>query len=296
MAEVLTELSSALAGAVSRAAGGVARVEARERFPASGIVWSKDGVVVTANHVVERDDELRVGVGEDSLPAVLIGRDPATDIAVLRVEGADFEPLVWADAAQLEVGHITLALGRPGRTVRATMGIASAIGGAWRSHAGGRLERYLQADVAMHPGFSGGPLIDATGAALGMNTSALRRMASPTVPAGDVKRVTEALLADGKVRRGYLGITPQPARLPGALAEQLGQDTGLLITLVEPGSPADKGKLLLGDVIVRIDDTPVRQLDDLFSSLADRAGETAQVQAVRGGQVQTFSLTIGERG
>ena len=250
-----------------------------------------------AHHVVERDEEIRVGVGDDSLPAVLVGRDPATDIAVLWVEGAhDFQPVEWADAAQLQVGHITLALGRPGRTVRATMGIASAIGGAWRSHAGGRLERYLQADVAMHPGFSGGPLIDATGAALGMNTSALRRMASPTVPAGDVRRVTEALLEHGKMRRGYLGITPQPARLPAALAESVGQETGLLITMVESGSPADKGRLLLGDVIVRIDDSPVRQLDDLFGVLADRAGEAAQVQALRGGQLQTFSVTVGERG
>ncbi len=296
MAQVLTELSDALANAVERADSGVARVEARERFPASGIVWSADGVIVTAHHVVERDEDIRVGVGDDSVPAVLVGRDPATDIAVLRAEGGGFEPLTWADASQLKVGHITMALGRPGRSVRATMGIASAIGGGWRSHGGGRFERYLQADVAMHPGFSGGPLVDVTGAALGMNPSALRRMASPTVPAGDVKRITEALLANGKVRRGYLGITPQPARLPAALAEQLGQETGLLITFVEADSPAEKGNLLLGDVIVSIDGSPVRQLDDLFSALADRAGEKAELQAVRGGQLQKFELTVGERG
>ncbi|MEX2430319.1 MAG: trypsin-like peptidase domain-containing protein, partial [Dehalococcoidia bacterium] len=175
---VLSEMSNALAGAVAQAGGSVARVEARGRFPASGIVWSADGVIVTAHHVVERDEGIRVGMGEESVPATLVGRDPATDIAVLRAEASGLTPITWADADALKVGHITLALGRPGKTVRATMGIASAVGGPWQGPGGGRFERYLQADVAMHPGFSGGPLIDASGAGHGMNTSALIRAAT----------------------------------------------------------------------------------------------------------------------
>ena len=235
MADILAELSDALAAAVASAGEAVARVEARDRIPASGIVWSADGVIVTADHVVERDDRITVGVGGDSVPATLVGRDRATDIAVLRAELSGLKPMAWADPEALRVGHVTLALGRPGRSVRATMGIASAIGPSWQSPGGRRFERYLQADVAMPPGFSGGPLVDVNGRGIGMNTSALRRFASPTVPAGDVRRVTETLLEHGTVRRGYLGVTPQPARLSAALAEELGQETGLLVTFVEVG-------------------------------------------------------------
>ena len=295
MADVLAEFSDALAAAVASAGEAVARVEARDRIPASGIVWSADGVIVTANHVVERDDRITVGVGEDSVPATLVGRDAATDIAVLRAEASGLKPAVWAEPDALRVGHVTLALGRPGRRVRATMGIASAIGGAWQSPGGRRFERYLQADVAMLPGFSGGPLIDVSGRAIAMNTSALRRFSSPAVPAGDVRRVTETLLEHGTVRRGYLGVTPQPARLPTAVAEELGQETGLLVTFVEAGGPADEGGLLLGDVIVAFDGAAVGHIDALFGVLADSAGRKAAVRVLRGGKLTDVSVTVGER-
>ncbi len=289
------ELSDALAEAVASAAASVVRVEARDRLAASGIVWSADGVIVTANHVVERDDRIQVGFGEESVPAVLVGRDPSTDIAVLRAEVKGLKPIAWADPDSLRVGHVTLALGRPGRSVRATMGIASAIGGGWQSRGGTRFERYLQADVALLPGFSGGLLVDVNGHGLGMNTSALRRFMSPTVPAGDLKRVTEKLLAHGTVRRGYLGVTPQPARLPVPLAEELGQETGLLVTFVEAGGPADKAGLLLGDVIVALGEAAMRHVDDLFGALADSVGTPVTLRVLRGGQLSDFSVTVGER-
>ncbi len=293
---ILSEISDALASAVAKAADSVARVEARDRFPASGIVWSTNGVIVTAHHVVDRDERIKVGVGPESMPASVVGRDPATDIAVLQAEAQGLTPIAWANSGSLKVGHITLALGRPGKTVRATMGIASAIGGPWQGPGGGRFDRYLQADVAMHPGFSGGPLIDATGAAHGMNTSALIRAATPTVPAVDIKRVTEAILTHGHVRRGYLGVTPQPVRLPEELAQELGQENGLMLTVVESGSPADRAGLMLGDVIVQIDDARLRHLDDLFGALADGADRQVTIRAIRGGQVRDFAATIGERG
>lgn len=296
MSDVLVELSDALASAVEEAGPSVARVDARRRYPASGIVWSADGVIVTASHVVRREEGIKVGVGEESVDAELVGRDPATDIAVVRAKTSGLTPARWADPDALKVGHVTLALGRPGRTVRATMGIASAIGGEWRSPAGGRFERYLQADVAMHPGFSGGPLIGIDGAAIGMNTSALLRAATPTVPAADVKRVVEALLKHGSVSRGYLGITPQPARLSPGLAEQLGRETGLLVTFVEPDGPAERSGVLLGDVIVTFDGAPVAQMDELFGALADAAGQTAALSVVRGGALSELQVAVGERG
>jgi S1-C subfamily serine protease len=282
MTEVLRNLSDDLATTVETAGSGVVRVEARRRLPASGIVWSSDGVVVTAHHVVERDEN--------------INRDPTTDLAVLRVEGADLAPPTWAEPDGLSVGHLVLGLGRPGRTVQATLGIVSALGEGWRTPAGGRVEPYLQTDLVMYPGFSGGPLVDVAGGVLGLNTSALLRGISLSVPTPTVRQVVETLLAHGRVRRGYLGVGAQPVRLPADLAEGVGQETGLLLVSVEPGAPADGAGLTLGDTIVALDGQPVRHMDELLALLGgDRVGASVPVGIVRGGQTQEMTVTIGER-
>jgi S1-C subfamily serine protease len=281
MTEVLRNLSNDLAATVETAGSGVVRVEARRRLPASGIVWSSDGVVVTAHHVVERDENISVGT---------------TDLAVLRVEGADLTPPTWAESEGLSVGHLALGLGRPGRTVQATLGIISALGEGWRTPAGGRVEPYLQTDLVMYPGFSGGPLVDVASGVLGLNTSALLRGISLAVPTPTVRRVVETLLAHGRVRRGYLGVGAQPVRLPADLAEQVGQETGLLLVSVEPDAPADGAGLTLGDTIVALDGQPVRHMDELLALLGgDRVGASVPVGIVRGGQTQELTVTIGER-
>jgi S1-C subfamily serine protease len=191
---------------------------------------------------------------------------------------------------------LVLALGRPGRTVQATLGIVSALGDQWRTPAGGQVDRYLQTDVTMYPGFSGGPLVDATGQVLGLNTSALLRGVSMAVPAPTLRRVVETLLAHGRMRRGRLGIGIQPVRLPPELAQQIGQETGLLLTHIEAGSPAEQGGLLLGDAIVGLDGHPVRHHDDLLALLSgDRVGAAVPVRIVRAGQVQEVTVVIGER-
>ena len=173
MAQALTNLSEELAAAVAKAGSSVVRVEARRRMSASGIVWSADGLIITAHHVVERDEGITVGLPDgETATATLVGRDPTTDIAVLRTQAQGISAPAWADPDALRVGHIILALGRPGRSVRAAFGIVSAIGGSWRTAAGGQLDRYWQPDVAMFPGFSGGPLINASGEVLGIGTSA----------------------------------------------------------------------------------------------------------------------------
>ena len=178
----------------------------------------------------------------------------------------------------------------------ATLGILSAIGESWRTPAGGRIDRYLQTDVIMYPGFSGGPLADANGQIVGLNTSALLRGISVTVPMATLRLVVETLLTKGRISRGYLGIGAQPVRLPAALAKQLNQETGLLLASVEPGGPGDKAGLLLGDVIVTVAKDPVRHLDDLLSALAgDRVGTMVAVQIVRGGQLLLVQATVGER-
>jgi S1-C subfamily serine protease len=305
MAEVLRDLSDALAATVEIAGSSTVRVEARRRLPASGIVWSSDGVIVTAHHVIERDENISIGLpdasGSQSVPGTLVGRDPTTDLAVLRVASSNVQasslaPPTWAEPESLKVGHLVLALGRPGQTAQATLGIVSALGERWRTPAGGQVEAYLQTDLVMYPGFSGGPLVDASGRVLGLNSSALLRGISIAVPAPTLRQVVETLLAHGHVRRGYLGVGAQAVRLPEALKGHVGQETGLLLISVEADGPAGRGGLLLGDTIVALEDQPVRHMDDLLALLSsDRVGTTVPVRIVRGGQVQEVTITIGER-
>ncbi len=160
---------------------------------------------------------------------------------------------------------------------------------------GGRVERYLQTDVVMYPGFSGGALLGADQRVIGINTSALVRGVSLTLPTSTVARVTADLLEHGRIRRGYLGVSAQPARLPKDKADSLGQETGLLLASVEPESPAVAGGLMLGDTLLTLDDLPLRHLDDLLSALADRAGQGAKLTFLRGGEIQSCQITLGER-
>jgi S1-C subfamily serine protease len=236
-----------------------------------------------------------VGTGDgESVEATLVGRDPATDLAVLRVsDGGLTRPELGEDA--LRVGNLVLALGRPGQTVQATLGIVSALGKGWRTRAGGAIDRYLQTDVVMYPGFSGGPLIDASGSIVGLNSSALQRSVAVSVPLTTVRRTVATLLEHGRIRRGYLGIGAQAVRLPGEVEAEVGQKTGLLIVSVEPDSPAQKGGLMLGDTVVALNGQPVGQLDDLLALLGgETVGASGTARIVRGGQLQEQAVTIGE--
>ncbi|MCZ6875274.1 MAG: trypsin-like peptidase domain-containing protein [bacterium] len=299
MEDVLRGVSEALAASVEATSPGVVRVAARRRLAATGIVWSSDGVIVTAHHVVEQDDAIGVGLPNgQTTTATLVGRDPTTDLAVLRTEVTDLTPPVWAesDGHSWRVGQMVLALGRPAQSVQATLGIVSAVGEDWRTPAGGLIDFYLQTDVVMYPGFSGGPLVDASGHVVGLNTSALLRHVSLTVPVSTLRRVVSMLLTDGRVRRGFLGVSTQQVRLPESLAQQLDQETGLLLIAVEPDSPAEQGGFLLGDTLVSLDGTAVCQHDDLLALTGpERIGTTVSIRMIRSGQLQEQQVTIGER-
>jgi len=297
VSELLSNVSDALAGIVGSTGQSVVRVEARRRLPASGVVWSPDGVIVTAHHVIQRDDQVGVGLSNgETVTATLVGRDPTTDVAVLRAGATGLIAAKWGAPDDLRVGHLVLALGRPGRTVQATLGIVSALGKGWRTPGGGQVDRYLQTDVVMYPGFSGGPLVDASGRVLGLNTSAVLRGISLALPTPTVRRVVETLLSHGRMRRGYLGVGAQGVRLPASLAESLGQETGLLLVSVKPESPAERAGLLLGDTIVGLDGQPVRHMDDLSALLGgDRVGVAVPVRIVRSGQIQALEVVIDER-
>jgi S1-C subfamily serine protease len=296
MSSSLLDLSNGLADAAQTAGQSIVRVDGRQRMPASGIAWASD-LVVTAHHVVERDEGIGIGLPDGSqVSAVVVGRDPSTDLALLRVDGGSLTPPTWQETDDLRVGQLLLALGRPGRTVQATLGVVSALGDGWRTGAGGQIDRYLQTDVVMYAGFSGGPLVDVAGRVAGLNSSALARGVSVTLPTATVRRVVETLLAHGKVRRGYLGVSTQRIRLPVAVAEQVGQDTGLLVNQVVEGSPAERGGIFLGDTILAVAGEPVRHHDDLLARLSgDRVGAAVPFRILRGGPVMDVSVVIGER-
>jgi S1-C subfamily serine protease len=297
MATVLETLSNDLASAVSTAGQSIVRVEARRRQSATGVVWSADGLIITTHHVVERDDNIRVGLPDGTtVNAALVGRDPTTDIAILRAEASGLTPATWAALESVKVGHLVLAVGRPDANLQATLGVVSALDAAWRTGAGGTIDAFIQTDVVMYPGFSGGPLVSAGGQMIGLNSSALMRDTPVTLPAATLQRVAAALLAHGRVKRGFLGVSAQPVRLPEVVASQVGQETGLMLMAVEPGSPADGGGLVMGDTMLALDGEKVHHMDDLLALLTgDRVGKTVPVLVLRGGQQHTLNVTVGER-
>lgn len=294
---MLQSLSDDLAGAAERVAASVVAIHARRRIPSSGVVWSP-GVIVTASHTLHRDEDITLTLASgDSVPATLGGRDPATDIAILRTDAT--LPAATIDSGDaLRVGQLVLALGRPGTSVTAALGIVSALGGEWRTWHGGRIDRFVRLDLAIYDGFSGGPLVDGSGRVLGINTSALSRSAALTIPASTVTRVSDQLLATGHVRRGYIGVAGQPVRLPEDLvrALKLTQELGLLVVNVEPGAPAHKAGLLLGDVIVSLDSQAVGDTAELMAVLsADRVGTEIELGVIRGGRNERVRVTVGDR-
>ena len=293
---VLAQLSDGLAAAVERAAQSTVLVNARRRLPASGIAWTEE-VVVTADHVIERDDGITVGLpGGAEAQAVVVGRDPGSDLAVLRVQGATLVPV--ARGPEAKVGHFVLALGRPQPgDVMASFGVVSMVGGAWRTFRGGEVAGFLRSDTTFYPGFSGGPMVNADGAAVGINSSRLGRGTGLTIPLAAAGGIVEALLAGGRIKRGYLGIGSQAARLPEALrAAGGGQEQGLLIVGVEGGSPAERAGLLVGDILIALAGTATADTDDLQALLGPQSvGKATPVTILRGGERRELSVTVGER-
>jgi S1-C subfamily serine protease len=294
----LSDFSKDLAAIVEAGGRSVVRVEARRRIPSSGIVWSADGTVITAAHTVEREEEIRVGLPDgNAVPGTLVGRDPSTDLAVLRLEGASgLTPAPRGDTEGLRVGHLVMVLGRPGRTVRATLGILGALGDAWRTPGGVEIDHYLQPDVGFFPGISGGPLVDTSGRILGLYTVGLRRRTGVTIPSATIDRVSATLLAHGRIRRGYLGVEPRPVRLPADAERGAGQRTGLLLLSVERDGPAQKAGLMVGDILLAFDGRDVPMPQDLLVVLTgESVGRAVPVRLLRGGEVRELTVTIGER-
>ena len=293
--EALQSLSNDLAGAVEHAAPAIVAVHARRRLPSTGIHW-RPGIIVTADHTVSMEDDITVTASDGrSLPATLAGRDPGTDLAVLRVPEMGSAAATLGDDAALKVGHMVLALGFG---PRASWGVVSAVGPRWRSARGGDIDRLVRLDLVLYPGFSGGPLVDAAGRVVGLNSSGLARESRLAVPVTTVSRVADELLRKGHVSRGYLGLAMQPVRLPEPLRAQLGltSDVGLIVVTVQPDGPAARAGVLLGDVLVALDGTPVSDLEDVQGRLgSERIGTVVTVGVVRAGGRAEVRITVGEQ-
>jgi S1-C subfamily serine protease len=300
-ASTLLALSNDLAGAVARAGQAVVAVNARPRIPSSGVHW-RQGVIVTAEHTVQRDEEITLTLPDgQTVKAELVGRDSSTDLAVLKLSGANGANLPAAeiaDATDLKIGHLALAVGRPGeRGLSASLGVVSALSGSWRTWGGSRIDQFIRLDLTLYPGFSGGALVDALGRVAGIITSGPRNSVL-AIPTATVNRVVEQLLARGRITRGFLGLGMQPVRLPDALKQSLNLEGhgGVIIVEVKPGGPADRAGALIGDVLVELDGRTIGEPGDVQAALdPEQVGKTVKAKFVRAGARIELSIIVGER-
>jgi S1-C subfamily serine protease len=296
MPNPFSQFSEGLTTAVETAGVSVVTVDARKRYPASGIAYTED-LVLSADHVVTREDDIKVSLPGLSWNASIVGRDPGSDLIVLQLPEKVLKPAKTADS--VKVGQLVMALGRPrAQLMNASWGIVSEINGPARTFRGGMLDEYIRSETTPYPGFSGGPLINTEGEVLGLNTSGLTRGSSLTIPVKVAWRIAETLVTHGSVKRGYLGVRTQPVEIPEAARQALAreQEHGLLVLWLEESGPAANGGLLVGDILVAVSGQPVGDPDDLFAALNnDTVGKLIPVDVLRGGRPETVQVTVGER-
>jgi S1-C subfamily serine protease len=300
MAFAIASFSQELATVAEQVGSSVVTVQARHRVPSSGIHW-RDGVVVTANHTVRREDDIPILIhGEKRVSARLVGRDPGTDLAVLKFDqDAGLATPQFTDASTLKLANFVLALGRTrfGNLV-ASAGIIGGLGGEWRSWRGAQIDQSIRLDLALYPGFSGGPLVNVEGKVLGLNTNGFGRGRAVSIPVSTVNRTVNELLDKGHIARPYLGVAMQPVVLPEAVRSKLKSETagGLMVLHVEPGGPADKAGIVLGDVIVELQGKPALDTEHIQDVLASaKVNQKIGTTVVRGGVPLELSITVGER-
>lgn len=298
MENVISSFSDDIAGLVERAGRSAVAIEGRHRIGSSGFLWKPD-VIVTADHAVRRDEDIPVILPDGNrVPAELAGRDPGTDIAILRVKGgtSSFEGSVDTAVAP-RTGEIVLAIGRHEPGVLAVMGMVSTAAGPWKTWRGSQIESLIRLDMAAYPRSSGSAVIDTRGRLVGMLTGGLTRTAPVAIPAATIDRVGAELLAHGRIARGYLGVGLQPVALPAAFAKALKREqrSAVIVLSVEPGGPADKAGTVVGDVIAEIGGQAVTDTDDVQSALRGSIGSELPVVTLRGGERTELKVTVVER-
>lgn len=299
MANSLVALSEQIASTVEQAAQSVISVHARHRFDSSGVHWSPE-IVVTADHALRRDEGIRVTLPDGSkADAELVGRDPGTDLAVLRIKGLGI-PVASKDGnpAAIIPGGIVLAVGRSKDSAVAAFGVISNISGPSQTWRGGKLDQIVRLDLSLHPAGAGGAVVGASGKLLGMATPALSRVSVFAIPLSTVARVTDNLVAHGRVPRGYLGVGLQPIAIPEHLRSKLNlaNSTGLIAISVENEGPAGRAGMSIGDVLLELGGRPTQRTEDVQEVLSSESvGKKIQARILRGGNAVELEITIAER-
>ena len=291
--EILKSLSDATAEVVEKVASSVVSVSCG-MARGSGVVWSSDGYIVTCSHVTCRRKTVMIGFGEGkSFEAKVVGHDPYSDVALLKIEGKTLKPADLGDSDILKTGQFVLALANPfDRAPSATSGIITNVAGSIRGFGGIAMENVVVTDAQLNPGYSGGPLVDVSGKVIGLNT-AYAWSRGIAIPINTVKKIVEGLARDGDIKRAYLGIEAGTIPLPldvAALTETQ-QHSAVLVLSVEKNSAAKKAGLALGDIIVKFDEEPVTNLYDLTRLLsAEKIGKQAKLGILRG--ERALELTV----
>jgi S1-C subfamily serine protease len=296
-ANLLSVLSTHLASTVEAAAGSVVAVLGRGRAASSGFVW-RPGVVVTASDALEQDQNIIVVLGDGTrLAATLAGRDPTTDIAVLRIDQAATPTVAAPGSRALRAGELVLSVGRRSEGPIARLGLVAVAGGPWQSLRGGRIDRTIRLDRRIHAAEEGGVLIDADGGWIGMTVSGPRG-AALAIPAETIARVAAQLLAHGRIARGYLGLGLQPVRLDEGLvrALSLSERRGVIVVNADPDGPGPRAGVLIGDIIVSWNGDRVHTVREVFRRLGpDAVGSEVILGVIRGGEPRTIAVKITER-
>jgi S1-C subfamily serine protease len=287
-ANPLVAFSEHAARLVETVAGATVSVQAGGRRRPSGIHW-RSGVIVTAEEVLEADDDIKVTLPDGRLvAAALAGRDPSTDVAVLRFQ-PDGLPVAPTASGSLRPGHVVMAVGSHRGAPIANMGIVSFVGGTWHSMRGGTIDALLRLDLTLSPAAEGGALVDTQGRVLGMVVSGPRGRVL-AIPAATIDRAVDQLLAKGYVGRGYLGAGLQPLR------PRKGQGEGILVVSIDPEGPAARAGLLVGDIVTAWDAAPVTRVREVIHRLGpDSVGSSVDLALSRGGAPAALKVVIGER-
>jgi S1-C subfamily serine protease len=263
------------------------------------VIW-RAGIVATAEHALRRDEEIQVTLPDGRVVgAELTGRDASTDLAVLKCAEAPAGPAKFGAVESLKPGHLTMVVGRTRASGPvAALGVVSLVATERRSWTGASLTPYLRLDVGLQPTAVGGAVVDAQANIVGIVTPRFARFGAIVIPPLHVNRVVDTLLAKGHIPRGYLGIGLQTVRLPEALRNSLQrkEKTGAIILEVQPGSPADKAGMVIGDILVSLAGQSIARFEDVQSHLQpENIGKALTAKIVRGGAAEEMSIAVAER-
>lgn len=292
---VIEKLSEELEEIIERTSQSIVLVQGR-RFPSSGIVWQKD-LVITADHTLPRVDELQIRTSLGKvIAATVAGRDPSTDIALLKTT-VDLQPVERAAPDQLRTGQLVVTLGRAnGGRLLAMLTMISGTDGVYRNWRGGTLDQFIRLDIGPFPGFSGSALLLANGKIAGMNTSVFSRHFGLTVPASNIERIAQRLSSKGYIGKPYFGLMMHPIRLSEKMQQESGVEIGLLVVGTEKLSPAEEAGLLVGDILVRFHEKNINSMEEIHDFLTEESvGKDVKLSIIRGGKVQDLQIKVGER-